>query len=289
MRILVTGACGQLGTDCIKELKRRGYFSIKGIDINDIDLINAEKLEKYMISFSPDVVIHTAAWTRVDDAEKEPKKVYDINVEATKKIASICKMLGAKMIYISTDYVFDGLSAYPYEIDSSKNALSVYGKSKAEGEKMVINNMDKYFIVRTSGAFGINGNNFVKTMLKFASMGKNELNIVCDQIGSVTYTVDLAKLLVDMIETDKYGIYHATNEGFISWAEFANEIFKQKGLNVKVNPVTTEEYLKLVPNQAKRPLNSRMNKVSLDQAGFKRLPDWKDALSRYLKEMENNE
>ena len=174
----------------------------------------------------------------------------------------------------------------PFNVDDPKEGLSVYGKTKSQGEDFVISTINNYFIVRISWVFGKNGNNFVKTMLKLANMGKTELNVVADQIGSVTYTYDLSKLLCDMIETDKYGIYHATNEGYISWAEFAREIFKQKGLNVKVNDVTTEEYLKMVPQQAKRPLNSRMSKESLDKAGFKRLPNWKDALNRYLKEIE---
>ena len=189
------------------------------------------------------------------------------------------------MVYISTDYVFDGLGDMPFNVTDPKKGLSVYGKTKAEGEDFVTSTINNYFIVRISWVFGKNGNNFVKTMLKLANMGKTELNVVSDQIGSVTYTYDLSKLLCDMIETDKYGIYHATNEGIISWYDFACEIFKQEGIDMKINPVTTEEYLKLVPQQAKRPLNSRMSKKSLDEAGFTRLPDWKDALSRYLKEI----
>ena len=183
--------------------------------------------------------------------------------------------------------MFNGLGDKPFEVNDEKSGLSVYGKSKSQGEDFVTSATDKYFIVRISWAFGKNGNNFVKTMLKLANIGKTELNVVADQIGSVTYTYDLSKLLCDMIETDKYGIYHATNEGYISWAEFAEGIFKEAKKQVKVNHVTTEEYLKMVPQQAKRPLNSRMSKDSLDKAGFKRLPDWKDALSRYLKELED--
>lgn len=286
MKILVTGVKGQLGFDCVRELTERGYTNVRGIDIDDLDLTKEEDVKKYITEYKPDVVMHNAAWTAVDKAETMPDKVYEVNALAPKYIAEACNSVYAKMIHISTDYVFDGLGDKPFEIDSPKNGLSIYGKTKASGEEFVKNALKEHFIVRITGAFGINGNNFVKTMLKLANMGKTELNVVCDQIGSVTYTKDLAKLLCDMIETDKYGIYHATNEGFISWAEFATEIFKQKGLNVKVNPVTTEEYLKLVPNQARRPLNSRMSKESLDKAGFKRLPDWKDALSRYLKEIE---
>ena len=285
-KILVTGFAGQLGYDCVRELKSRGYQNVSGIDIKDLDLTDEIKVMDYITQFSPEVVMHNAAWTAVDKAELEPEKVKMINTMAPKYIAEACKVVGAKMVYISTDYVFDGLGEKPFEVDSPRTGLSIYGKTKSEGEDMVRNTLDEHFIVRISWVFGKNGNNFVKTMLKLADMGKTELNIVSDQIGSVTYTYDLSKLLCDMIETEKYGTYHATNEGFISWAEFAEEIFKQKNLNVKVNYVTTEEYLKMVPQQAKRPLNSRMSKKSLDDAGFKRLPDWKDALKRYLKEIE---
>ena len=285
IKILVTGVKGQLGFDCVRELKERGYTNVSGIDIEDLDLTDEIRVIDYITQFQPDVVMHNAAWTAVDKAEENPDKVYEVNALAPKYIAQACNMVGAKMVYISTDYVFNGLGDKPFNIDDPKEGLSVYGKTKAQGEDFVIENLDEYFIVRISWVFGKNGNNFVKTMLKLAGMGKTELNVVCDQIGSVTYTYDLSKLLCDMIETDKYGIYHATNEGYISWAEFAEEIFKQSNNNVKVNYVTTEEYLKMVPQQAKRPLNSRMSKKSLDDAGFKRLPDWKDALSRYLKEI----
>ena len=284
-KILVTGVAGQLGYDCVRELKSRGYTNVSGIDINDLDLTDELKVTDYITQFSPDVVMHNAAWTAVDKAEEMPDKVKAINTMAPLYIARACKMVGAKMVYISTDYVFDGLGDKPFEIDDARTGLSVYGKTKSEGEDMVRNTLDEHFIVRISWVFGKNGNNFVKTMLKLAAMGKTELNVVSDQIGSVTYTYDLSRLLVDMIETEKYGTYHATNEGFISWAEFAEEIFKEKNLDVKVNYVTTDEYSRLVLNQAKRPLNSRMSKKSLDDAGFKRLPDWKDALRRYLKEI----
>ncbi len=286
-KILVTGVAGQLGYDCVRELNSRGYTNVSGIDIKELDLTNEIAVIDYITQFSPDVVMHNAAWSAVDKAELEPEKVKAINVLATKYIAQACSMVGAKMVFISTDYVFNGLGNVPYEIDNPLAPLSIYGKSKRDAELLIKETLDEHFIVRTSWAFGINGNNFVKTMLKLAAMGKTELNVVCDQIGSVTYTKDLARLLVDMIETDIYGTYHATNEGYISWAEFAEEIFKQKGINMKVNHVTTEEYLKMVPQQAKRPLNSRMSKKSLDDAGFKRLPDWKDALNRYLKELDN--
>ena len=287
MRILVTGVKGQLGYDCVRELTERGYTNVKGIDIDDLDLTKELDVKKYINEYKPDVVMHNAAWTAVDKAEEFKDKVYEVNSLAPKYIAEACKGVNAKMVFISTDYVFNGLGDKPFEVNDEKSGLSVYGKSKSQGEDFVTSTIDKYFIVRISWAFGKNGNNFVKTMLKLANMGKTELNVVCDQIGSVTYTYDLSKLLCDMIETDKYGIYHATNEGYISWAEFAEEIFKEAKKQVKVNHVTTEEYLKMVPQQAKRPLNSRMSKDSLDKAGFKRLPDWKDALSRYLKELED--
>lgn len=232
--------------------------------------------------------MHNAAWTAVDKAEEMKDLVYKVNALGPKYIAEACKEVGAKMVYISTDYVFDGKGDKPFEVDSPKVGLSTYGRTKAQGEDFVISSLDKYFIVRISWVFGINGNNFVKTMLKLADNGKKELNVVSDQIGSVTYTPDLARLLVDMIETDKYGIYHATNEGYISWADFAKEIFALANKDVKVNYVTTVEYKKLVPNQTDRPLNSRLSKKSLDDAGFRRLPDWKNALERYLKEIKEN-
>lgn len=285
MRILVTGVKGQLGYDCIRELTKRGYKDVLGIDIENLDITNREDVLQFIENYNPDVVMHNAAWTAVDKAEELPNKVYEVNALGPKFIAEACKKVNAKMIYISTDYVFDGEGTCEFNVDDSKKGLSVYGKTKSQGEDFVLSTIDEYFIVRISWVFGVNGNNFVKTMLKLANMGKTELNVVCDQIGSVTYTADLAVLLCDMIETNKYGIYHATNEGIISWYDFACEIFKQANIKMKVNPVTTEEYSKLVPNQAKRPLNSRMSKESLTKAGFNKLPDWKDALNRYLKEI----
>ncbi len=288
LKIIVTGVKGQLGYDCVRELKERGYTNIYGIDRDELDITDEVAVHKLINEYKPDVVMHNAAWTAVDKAEENKEAVYKVNALGPKYIAQACKEVNAKMVYISTDYVFDGKGETPFEVDSPKVGLSTYGKTKSEGEDFVKQSLDKYFIVRISWVFGINGNNFVKTMLKLADMGKTELNVVCDQIGSVTYTYDLSKLLCDMIETTKYGIYHATNEGYISWAEFAREIFKLSNKNVKVNDVTTLEYKKLVPNQTDRPLNSRMSKESLDKAGFNRLPDWKDALSRYLKEMKVN-
>lgn len=289
LKILVTGVKGQLGYDCVKELTKRGYVNIKGIDIEDLDITNSDDVISYITNYNPDIVMHNAAWTAVDKAEQMPEAVYAVNALGPKYIAEACEKINAKLVYISTDYVFDGLGDKFYEVDDPKNGLSVYGKTKSQGEDFVTSILDKYFIVRISWVFGLNGNNFIKTMLKLANMGKKELNVVCDQIGSPTYTADLAKLLCDMIETEKYGVYHATNEGVCSWYDFACEIFKQANLDVKVNPVTTEEYSKLVINQAKRPLNSRMSKESLTKAGFSKLPCWQDALSRYLKELKENE
>ena len=285
MKVLVTGAQGQLGFDCVRELKERGYTNILGIDKDELDITDEELVHKFINDYHPDVVIHNAAWTAVDKAEEMPDLVYKINALGPKYIAESCKKIGAKMVFISTDYVFAGTGTDKYEISDEKLGLSVYGKTKADGEDFVSSILEKYFIVRISWVFGINGNNFVKTMLKLADKGIKELNVVCDQIGSVTYTRDLSKLLCDMIETEKYGIYHATNEGIISWYEFALEIFRQARIEMKVNPVTTEEYSKLVPNQAKRPLNSRMSKNSLTKAGFTHLQNWKDALSIYLTEL----
>lgn len=285
MKILVTGVKGQLGYDCIRELRERGYTNVLGIDREELDITDEKAVHAFINGYKPDVVMHNAAWTAVDKAEQMKEAVYAVNALGPKYIAEACKEVGAKMVYISTDYVFDGKGDVPFEIDSPKNGLSTYGRTKSQGEDFVASILERYFIVRISWVFGINGNNFVKTMLKLADAGKTELNVVSDQIGSVTYTYDLSKLLCDMIETDRFGIYHATNEGFLSWSEFAKAIFELADKNAIVHPVTTEEYKKLVPNQTDRPLNSRLSKKSLDEAGFKRLPDWKDALKRYLEEL----
>lgn len=285
MKILVTGVKGQLGFDCVRELKERGYTEVLGIDIEELDITDSEAVNKFINNYKPDAVIHNAAWTQVDKAEDNPQKVYEVNALGPKYIAEACKKVNAKMIYISTDYVFNGTGNNFYEVNDVKNGLSVYGKTKSQGEDFVKEVLKEHFIVRISWVFGKNGNNFVKTMLRLANIGKTELNVVSDQIGSPTYTYDLSKLLCDMIETTNYGIYHATNEGICSWYEFACEIFKQANIEMKVNPVSTEEYLKMVTQQASRPLNSRMSKESLSKNGFNKLPDWKDALSRYLLEL----
>ena len=283
-RILVTGVKGQLGYDCLRELTERGYHNVRGIDIEDLDITNEKAVHDFIKEYHPDVVMHNAAWTAVDKAEEMPDAVYKVNSLGPKYIAEACKEVDATMIYISTDYVFEGKGDKEYEVDDPKIGLSIYGKTKSQGEDFVRDTLKKYFIIRISWVFGINGKNFIKTMLSLADRGLKELNVVSDQIGSPTYTYDLSKLMCDMMTSTKYGIYHATNEGYTSWAEFANFIFKTANLDMKVNPVTTDEYKKLVPNQADRPLNSRLSKSSLDQAGFKRLPSWQDATIRYIKD-----
>lgn len=284
-KILVTGVKGQLGFDCVRELKKRGYSNVLGIDIDDLDITDEKAVKKFVLKEKPEVIMHNAAWTAVDKAEEMKDLVYQVNSLGPKFLAEAAKEVDAKMVYISTDYVFDGKGTKPFEIDDPKNGLSTYGSTKSKGEDFVKASLNKYFIVRISWVFGINGNNFVKTMLKLANNGKKELSIVNDQIGSVTYTLDLSRLLVDMIETEKYGIYHATNEGYISWADFAKEIFRLTHRDVLVHGVTTVQYLKMVPGQTVRPLNSRLSKKSLDDNGFERLPGWQDALKRYLKEL----
>ena len=290
MRIMVTGIKGQLGNDVLNELKIRGCSGFIGVDIDDLDITKEKDVHDFVNNYKPSVIIHNAAWTAVDKAEENKEKVYEVNALGPKYLAEAAKEVGAKMMYISTDYVFDGLGEKPFEVNDPKNGLSVYGSTKAQGEDFVTSILNEYWIIRISWVFGINGNNFVKTMLKLAKSGKKELYVVDDQIGSPTYTYDLAKLMCDMIETDKYGVYHATNEGYCSWCEFARYIFKSAGFeDIKVNAISTEEYMKLVKNQAKRPLNSRLSKKSLHEAGFKRLPTWQDAVDRYTKELKERE
>ena len=283
MKILVTGVKGQLGFDVSNELLKRGH-SVVGVDIDDMDITDRARVHEVLQSVRPDAVVHCAAWTAVDAAEDNAEKVALVNVTGTENIAKECKALDCKMMYISTDYVFDGQGDAPWQPDCEDyKPLNVYGQTKLDGEKAVKSNVDKFFIVRIAWVFGKNGNNFIKTMLK---LGKthDELRVVNDQIGTPTYTFDLARLLVDMIETDKYGYYHATNEGgFISWAEFAKEIFAQAKYSTKVVPVTTAEY---GLSKAKRPFNSRLDKQKLSQRGFMPLPTWQEALARYLKELD---
>ncbi|MBO4678556.1 MAG: dTDP-4-dehydrorhamnose reductase [Lachnospiraceae bacterium] len=285
MKVLVTGVKGQLGYDVMKELDKRGIEGI-GVDIDEMDITDFESVDRVITEAAPDAVIHCAAWTAVDAAEDEDKKekVRLVNVEGPRNIAKVCKKLDIKMIQISTDYVFDGQGERPWEPDDPTGPVSVYGLTKRDGEDAVKEILDKYFIVRIAWVFGINGKNFVKTMLNVAKT-HDTLTVVNDQWGSPTYTYDLARLLVDMILTDKYGTYHATNEGFTNWYEFAVAIFKEAGVNVTVKPVTTAEY---GVSKAARPFNSRMSKDKLDAAGFKRLPAWEDALKRYIQELKDN-
>lgn len=310
MKVLVTGVAGQLGHDVMNELAKRGYEGI-GSDIKDaysgipdgtavvtmpyvpMDITDKTSVEKVLKEVNPDVVVHCAAWTAVDLAEDEDKKetVQKVNAEGTRNIALVCKELGCKMVYISTDYVFDGQGTEPWEPDCKDyKPLNVYGETKLAGELAVSENLEKYFIVRIAWVFGKNGKNFIKTML---NLGKthDQLRVVSDQIGTPTYTLDLAVLLVDMIETEKYGYYHATNEGgYISWYDFTKEIFRQaveagykEYEKVTVTPVTTEEY---GVSKAKRPFNSRLDKSKLAANGFNLLPTWQDAVKRYLAEIE---
>ena len=277
MRILVTGARGQLGHDVMKELLSRKLIPI-GVDREEMDITNKEDVHKYMDPLEVDAVIHCAAYTAVDQAEEEIELCRKINVEGTRYIAEVCKSKDIPMMYISTDYVFDGKGSEPFLTDSPRNPVNFYGQAKYEGELVVEELLSKYFIVRISWVFGENGKNFVRTMLDLGKkLGK--LTVVNDQFGSPTYTSDLSKLLVEMIQSKEYGTYHATNEGICSWFEFATEIFKQAGLPVDVQPVDSSAF----KTKAVRPLNSRMSKEKLVEKGFEKLPDWKDALSRYLK------
>ena len=296
MKVLVTGVGGQLGFDVMNELAKRGHKGI-GSDILpeitnsemeyvQMDITDESAVNEIINKVNPDAVIHCAAWTAVDAAEDEENidKVRAINAKGTENIAKACKKADSKMMYISTDYVFDGQGTTPWEPDCKDYApLSVYGQTKLEGELVVANNLDKYFIVRIAWVFGVNGNNFIKTML---NVGKkyDTVRVVNDQIGTPTYTYDLARLMVDMIESDKYGYYHATNEGgYISWYDFTCEIYKQAGYTTNVVPVTTEEY---GLSKAARPYNSRLDKSKLVENGFEPLPTWQDAVSRYLKEIQ---
>ena len=276
MKVLVTGVKGQLGYDVVKELEKRGHQPI-GVDREEMDLMNNEAIRTFIMTLKPEAIIHCAAYTAVDKAEEEVETCYQVNAEATKVIAECAKELDIKLIYISTDYVFDGTKEGEYIETDIPNPINVYGASKLKGEQYVQQLLEKYYIVRISWVFGINGNNFIKTMRRLGTK-RDELNIIHDQVGSPTYTADLAPLLVDMMETDKYGVYHATNEGCCSWYEFANEIFKQSDIQVKTNPITTDQY----PTAAKRPINSRMSKEKLKENGFNLLPTWKKSLSRYI-------
>lgn len=284
MKVFVTGSKGQLGYDVVNELEKRGHTAI-GVDIEELDITDAEAVDKMITEATPDAVIHCAAWTAVDAAEDNEEKCRQVNAYGTENIAKICKKLDCKMMYISTDYIFDGKGTRPWKPDDPVTTpLNVYGQTKYEGELAVRDNVEKFFIVRIAWVFG-KGKNFIKTMLNLAKT-HDHLTVVNDQYGTPTYTYDLARLLVDMIETDKYGNYHATNEGgYITWYDFACEIFRQAGVDIKVEPVSSAQYAA----KAKRPENSRMNKQKLVDNGFELLPDWKDALGRYLRTIKTDE
>ena len=278
MKILVTGVNGQLGHDVMNELAKRGIEGV-GTDVDNMDVTDAAACQRVIKEVGPDAVMHCAAYTAVDAAEENVDLCRRINADGTRNIAAVCKELDIPMMYISTDYVFDGQGTRPWEPDDERHPLNVYGQTKYEGELAVEELLEKYFTIRIAWVFGVNGKNFIKTMLRLGKE-RGKVSVVNDQIGSPTYTYDLARLLVDMILTDKYGRYHATNEGLCSWYEFACEIFKKAGMDdVQVAPVTSAEF----PAKAARPSNSRMSKEKLTENGFERLPSWQDALERYLK------
>lgn len=279
MRILVTGASGQLGYDVERELERRGIEHL-GTSSRELDITDREAVERLMAAYRPDAAIHCAAYTKVDLAEDEPERCWAVNADGTRNMAAACRKTGAKLLYISTDYVFPGTGEQFRRTDDPVSPVNTYGRSKLAGELAVQSLLETYFIVRISWVFGKNGNNFVKTMLRLAET-RTELTVVCDQIGSPTYTADLAPLLCDMVQTERYGIYHATNGGTCAWSEFAKAIFELADKQVTVYPIPTSAY----PTRAVRPLNSRMSKECLHSNGFQELPEWKNALARYLKEI----
>lgn len=280
MKVLVTGVKGQLGYDVVNELTKRGHEAV-GVDVDEMDITDGDACRQVITEANPDAVIHCAAYTAVDAAEDNVDLCRRVNADGTRNIALVCRDLDIKMVYISTDYVFDGQGTRPWEPDDVRDPLNVYGVTKCEGEMAVEELVKKFFIVRIAWVFGVNGKNFIRTMLRLGEE-RGAVSVVDDQIGSPTYTYDLARLLVDMTESEHYGRYHATNEGFCSWYEFACEIFKQAGMaEVKVTPVDSSQF----PAKAKRPMNSRMDKSKLAANGFEPLPAWQDALNRYLKEI----
>lgn len=279
MKVLVTGVAGQLGYDCVKRLNALG-IPCRGVDQADFDLTDGAAVMAFVRDYAPDAIMHCAAYTNVDKAETEPETCAAVNGMGTLNLVRAALAVNASLMYISTDYVFSGEGDAPFEANAPYAPKNVYGLTKAQGEEAVRSMMQRFFIIRTAWVFGINGRNFVQTMLRLGNE-KSQLNVVCDQVGSPTYTPDLARLMCDMIRTNKYGVYHATNEGFCSWAEFAAEIMRLSGRRCQIRPVTTAEY----GAQTKRPANSRLSKASLDAAGFDRLPSWQNALERYLNEL----
>nr|WP_263324828.1 dTDP-4-dehydrorhamnose reductase [Neobacillus sp. Marseille-Q6967] len=278
MRVVVTGAAGQLGQDVLKELSRKNHEAF-GADRTQLDITNESNVQAYINDVKPDVILHCAAYTNVDAGEENEDIAYQVNAVGTENLAKAAKQVGAKVLCVSTDYVFDGTGSEPYEVDAPTKPLGAYGRTKLAGEQLLQENLEQFFIVRTAWVFGVHGNNFVKTMLRLGEE-RGVVGVVHDQVGSPTYTVDLAKFMVELMETNKYGIYHATNSGVCSWYEFAVEIFKQAGLNVKVNPLTTEQF----PRPAARPKYSVLSKKKIEEQGLTPLRDWKAALSAYLEE-----
>lgn len=278
MKVVVTGALGQLGQDVVKELQQQGHEAI-GTDRSQLDITNEENVMSFITNVKPDVILHCAAYTNVDKAEEDRETAHLINALGTGYLAKAAKEAGSKMLYVSTDYVFDGTASEPYEADHPTKPLGVYGETKLAGEELLKQHLDQYFIVRTAWVFGVNGNNFVKTMLRLGEE-RSEVGVVHDQVGSPTYTVDLARFMIELAESDKYGTYHATNAGVCSWYEFAVEIFQQAGLDVKVNPLTTEQF----PRPAARPKYSVLSKKKIEEQGFTPIRDWKEALKAYLQE-----
>ncbi|OLS37825.1 dTDP-4-dehydrorhamnose reductase [Bacillus sp. MRMR6] len=278
MKVVVTGAAGQLGQDVLKELERKNHQAY-GVDRTQLDITNKIDVESFINEVKPDVILHCAAYTNVDGAEADEENAYEVNAAGTEYLAKAAKQTGAKMLYVSTDYVFDGTATDPYEVDEPTKPLGAYGRTKLAGEQLLQEHLEQFFIVRTAWVFGIHGNNFVKTMVRLGGE-RGEVGVVHDQVGSPTYTVDLARFMVELMETDKYGIYHATNSGVCSWYDFAVEIFKQTGMDVKVNPLTTEQF----PRPAARPEYSVLSKRKIEEQGLTPLRDWKDALTAYLEQ-----
>jgi dTDP-4-dehydrorhamnose reductase len=279
MKILVTGYNGQLGYDVVRVGKEKGFEMI-GTGRSELDITSKQSVHDFVLNLKPDAIIHCAAYTAVDKAEDDQDTCWSVNVDGTKYLAAAAKKVNAKFMYISTDYVFDGKGTTPFKETDTPNPVGYYGLTKYEGEKVVQSLLEEWYIIRISWVFGINGNNFIKTMLRLGE-SRDQLTVVNDQFGSPTYTLDLAKLLIEMIQTEKYGIYHASNEGFTTWADFAKEVFSQAGLTVNVEGIPTDEY----PTRAVRPKNSRMSKQKLVDNGFSPLPTWQDALQRYLDEL----
>ncbi len=283
LKFLVTGVNGQLGHDVVLKLKDMN-IDVVAPEREEFDLANEKQVKTYILKEKPDVIIHCAAYTAVDKAEDEKDICYAVNVDGTKAIVEAAKKTNSKLVYVSTDYVFDGLGENPHSEEEETNPVNYYGYTKEQGERIIKELIDSYFVVRTSWVYGLNGNNFVKTMLKLAE-SRNEINVVSDQIGAPTYTKDLAEFIVNLVQTNNYGTYHGVNEGYCNWHEFAKSIFVKSGIDIKVNPISTEDY----PTKAKRPMNSKLSKDNTDRAGIKRLPNWEDALTRFIEELKSEE